>query len=129
MATRLFNGDSRVLFFSSPYSVKTTSLPHMPNDLFDQIGVEVCLLVGWLPKILRFPLDISTTVKASDFKFGTEFGFEKGHYKITPRVFTVRYAAPPPVNIVDTCECCRCFYNELLLNNCSRLSCTGCELT
>ena len=24
-------------FFSPPYSVKTTSLPHMPNDLFDQI--------------------------------------------------------------------------------------------
>jgi len=44
-------------------------------------------------------------------------------------VFTVRYAAPPPVNTMDKCECCRCFYNELLLNNCSRLSCTGCELT
>ena len=34
---RFSNGDSRVLFFSSPYSVKTTSLTHTSNDLFDQI--------------------------------------------------------------------------------------------
>jgi len=34
---RVSNGDSRVLFFSSLSSVKTTSLPHTPKDLFDQI--------------------------------------------------------------------------------------------
>ena len=33
---RLSNRDSRVLFFSPSYSVKPT-LPHTPNDLFDQI--------------------------------------------------------------------------------------------
>jgi len=37
LTTRFSNGDSRVLFFSLPYSVKTTSLPHTPNNLFDQI--------------------------------------------------------------------------------------------
>ena len=34
---RVSNGDSHVLFFSPPYSVKTTSLPHTPNNLFDHI--------------------------------------------------------------------------------------------
>ena len=42
-------------------------------------------------------------------------------------VFTGRYAAQQPLNTADECECCRCFSNELLSNNCSRLSYT--ELT
>ena len=44
-------------------------------------------------------------------------------------VFTVRYAAPLPMNTVGECEYCRCFYKELLSNNCSGLSCTESELT
>ena len=42
--TRFSNGDSRVLF-SPPYSVKTTSLPHTPNDLFDQIWRKGVVLI------------------------------------------------------------------------------------
>jgi len=34
---------------------------------------------------LRFHLNISATAEASDFKFGTQFGFYKGHHIITPR--------------------------------------------
>ena len=53
-------------FFSSPYSVKTTSLPHTPNDLFNQIcrkGVPFGRLVQTFltpilqpPEIWNFPL-------------------------------------------------------------------------
>ena len=42
-----------------------------------------------LPKILRFLFNISTTAKASDFKFGKQLGFAKGHHKITPRKMCV----------------------------------------
>ena len=38
-----------------------------------------------LPKILEFPFNISATAEASDFKFGMQIGFAKGHHKITPR--------------------------------------------
>jgi len=31
-----------------------------------------------------FPFNISATAEASDFKFGTQLGFAKGHHKITP---------------------------------------------
>ena len=41
--------------------------------------------LGELPKILRFPFNISATADASDFKFGMQLGFAKGHHKITPR--------------------------------------------
>jgi len=37
-----------------------------------------------LHKILEFPLNIFATAQASDFKFGTKFGFSKAHHKITP---------------------------------------------
>jgi len=38
-----------------------------------------------LPKIWRFPYNISTTAEASDFKTGTRLGFAKAHYKIAHR--------------------------------------------
>jgi len=41
--------------------------------------------LGELPKIWSFPFNISATAEASDFKFGTQLGFAKAHYKITPR--------------------------------------------
>ena len=31
------------------------------------------------------PFNISATADASDFKFGMQLGFAKGHHKITPR--------------------------------------------
>jgi len=34
-----------------------------------------------LPKILRFPFNISAATEASDFKFGIQLGFAKGHKK------------------------------------------------
>jgi len=34
---------------------------------------------------LGFPFNISATAEASDFKFGMQLGFAKGHHKITPR--------------------------------------------
>jgi len=34
---------------------------------------------------LEFPFNISATAEASDFKFGMQLGFAKGHHKITPR--------------------------------------------
>jgi len=34
---------------------------------------------------LEFPFNISATAEASDFKFGMQPGFAKGHDKITPR--------------------------------------------
>jgi len=37
------------------------------------------------PKILGVSFNISATAEASDFKFGTQLGFAKGHIKITPR--------------------------------------------
>jgi len=37
------------------------------------------------PEILGIPFNISATVKASDFKFGTQLKFAKAHHKITPR--------------------------------------------
>jgi len=40
--------------------------------------------LGELPKILEFPFNIFATAEASDFKFGTPFGFSKAHHKITP---------------------------------------------
>jgi len=36
-------------------------------------------------EIWGFPLNISVMAKASDFKFGTQLGFAKAHYKITSR--------------------------------------------
>jgi len=42
--------------------------------------------LGNFPKIVVFPLNISATAKAGDFKFGVPLGFAKGHHKITPRV-------------------------------------------
>ena len=39
--------------------------------------------LGEFPKICGFPFNISATAKASDFKFGTQLGFAKAHYKIT----------------------------------------------
>jgi len=41
--------------------------------------------LGELPKILRFPFNISAAAEANDFKFGMLLGFAKGHHKITPR--------------------------------------------
>jgi len=41
--------------------------------------------LGDLPKIWGFPFNISATAEASDFKFGTQLGFAKTHYEITPR--------------------------------------------
>ena len=40
--------------------------------------------LGKLPKILGFPINISATAEASDFKFGMPFVFSKAHHKITP---------------------------------------------
>ena len=40
---------------------------------------------GELPKILESPFNISATAEASDFKFGMQPGFAKGHHKITPQ--------------------------------------------
>jgi len=34
---------------------------------------------------LEFPFNISATDEASDFEFGMQLGFAKGHHKITPR--------------------------------------------
>ena len=34
---------------------------------------------------MEFPFNIFATSEASDFKFGTQFGFSKVHHKITPR--------------------------------------------
>jgi len=34
---------------------------------------------------LELPFNISATAEASDFKFGMQLGFAKGHHKITPR--------------------------------------------
>jgi len=36
-------------------------------------------------KILQFTFIISATAKASDFKFGSQLEFAKGHHKITQR--------------------------------------------
>jgi len=41
--------------------------------------------LGDLPEIWGFPFNVSATAEASDFKFGTQFGFAKTHHKITPR--------------------------------------------
>jgi len=38
-----------------------------------------------LPEISDFPINISATAEASDFKFGTQLVFAKDHHKITPR--------------------------------------------
>ena len=38
-----------------------------------------------LPKNLEFPFNITATAVTSDFKFGVQIGFAKGHHKITPR--------------------------------------------
>ena len=38
-----------------------------------------------LPEISSFPLNISATVEASDFKFSMQLKFAKAHHKITPR--------------------------------------------
>jgi len=46
--------------------------------------------LGELPKILRFPYNISATAGASDFKFGAQLGFAKAHHKITRRRKGVR---------------------------------------
>ena len=35
--------------------------------------------------MLCFQLNIYTTAEASDFKFGTQFGFAKAHHKTTLR--------------------------------------------
>jgi len=35
--------------------------------------------------IWGFPINISATAGASDFKFGIQLGFSKAHHKITPR--------------------------------------------
>ena len=43
------------------------------------------LWAGELPKILEFPFNISATAETSNFKFGIQLGFDKGHHKITPR--------------------------------------------
>ena len=37
------------------------------------------------PQNFGFPFNISATAEASDFKFGKQLGFAKGHHKITPR--------------------------------------------
>ena len=34
---------------------------------------------------MRFPFNISATAEASDFKFGMQLGFAKGHHQKTPR--------------------------------------------
>jgi len=34
---------------------------------------------------LGSPFNISATTEDSDFKFGMQFGFAKGHHKITPK--------------------------------------------
>ena len=41
--------------------------------------------LGKLSEISGFPFNITTTAEASDFKFGTQLGFSKAHYNITPR--------------------------------------------
>ena len=41
--------------------------------------------LGELPKIWEFPFNIYTMAEASDFKFGTQLGLAKAHYRITPR--------------------------------------------
>jgi len=46
--------------------------------------IHVACTIGELYKILRFPFNIYTMAKASDFKFGRRFGFAKPHHKITP---------------------------------------------
>jgi len=43
------------------------------------------LELGELLKILGFPYNISATAGTSDFKFGTQLGFDKTHHKITSR--------------------------------------------
>jgi len=35
--------------------------------------------------MLRFHFNIYTMAEARDFKFGTQLGFAKAHYKTTPR--------------------------------------------
>jgi len=40
---------------------------------------------GELPEIWCFPFNNFATAEAKDFKFGTQFGFAKAYYKITPR--------------------------------------------
>jgi len=37
-----------------------------------------------IPQNLEIPFNIYTMAKASNFKFGTQLGFAKAHYKITP---------------------------------------------
>jgi len=41
--------------------------------------------LGELPKMWGFLFNIYTMAEASDFKFGTQLGFDKAHHKITPR--------------------------------------------
>jgi len=38
-----------------------------------------------LPEIWDFPVNISATAEARDFKFGIQLGIAKAHHKITPR--------------------------------------------
>ena len=42
-------------------------------------------MAKWTPQILGFPFNMFATAEASDFKFGTQFGFSTAHHKITPR--------------------------------------------
>jgi len=40
--------------------------------------------LGKLPKIMRFPFNISATAEAIDFKFDIQYEFAKAYHKITP---------------------------------------------
>ena len=41
--------------------------------------------LGELPEIWGIPFNISATAEDSNFKFGTQLGFDKAHHKITPK--------------------------------------------
>jgi len=43
------------------------------------------LMLGELPKVLRFHFNIYIMAEARDFKCGTQLRFAKAHYKTTPR--------------------------------------------
>jgi len=50
-------------------------------------AVSLCLISTYYAKSADFDqyLLLTSTIRASNFKFGTEFGFAKAHHKTTPR--------------------------------------------
>jgi len=68
---------TRILFFSSPYNVKTTSLPHTPNDLFDQIWRKDVHFSSLVQKFSTPTLQPPEKKRAKTYENGDNFTCER----------------------------------------------------